>query len=158
MSEFDLPAYLAGRVRYVGRKLEKAVAKMPEDRQTWEPVLDGNTGRNTQDQLCECGLLNAWCAQGLQAGSLPAPDWDAYNAQKATLDTPEKALAAFKEGTEALTSALAASSAAILTSTFVNPFSGQETDWVDFVEIMYWNMCYHEGQINYIQTLYGDVS
>src|ERR1700760_632133 len=110
MSEIELPAFLAGRVRYVGSKLEKAVGKMPAERQTWEPVLDGNTGRNTLDQMGECALLNAWCAQGLREGSLPEINWDAFTAKKATLDTSDKTLSAFKEGTEALAAALEASS------------------------------------------------
>jgi hypothetical protein len=158
MSEINLAIFLASRIRGAGKDLEKAFGKMPADRQTWKPPVEGNEGRDALDQMIECGLLNGWCATSFHNGEAPAPDWDVYTVEKAKLDTPEKALAAFVSGTEALASAIESCSATRLAETFIHPFYKKETTWAEFADFFYWNMCYHEGQINYIQVLYGDMS
>jgi hypothetical protein len=158
MSEINLAAFLASRIRTAGANIEKAVGKMPADRQKWHPTVDGNEGRDTLDQLIECGLLNGLVAGAFQSGGVPNPDWDAYGAKKATLDSGEKIHAAFKEGTEALAAAIETCSPARLAETFIDPFFEKEMNWAEFADFMYWNMCYHDGQINYIQVLYGDKS
>ena len=34
-----------------------------------------------------------------------------------------------------------------------------DTTWANFaIDLFYWNTVYHEGQVNYIQVLYGDLS
>ena len=63
MGEINLAAFLASRIRKAGADLEKAVGKMPADRQTWKPPVEGgngegHAGRDAQDQMIECGLLN----------------------------------------------------------------------------------------------------
>ena len=158
MAEINLAIFLASRIRSAGKDIEKAMAKMPADRQVWHPPVEGNSGRDALDQVIECGLLNGWGATTFQNSLALPPDWDAYTAQKALLDTPEKVHAAFKGGTEALASAIEACSAMRLGETFVHPFYQTQTTWAEFADFFYWNMCYHEGQINYIQVLYGDVS
>ena len=30
--------------------------------------------------------------------------------------------------------------------------------WAEYAAFFYWNTIYHEGQVNYIQVLYGDMS
>ena len=158
MAEINLSTFLAARIRGAGADLEKAMGKMPADRQSWHPSVEGNVGRNAIDQMIECGLLNGVVAGAFRSGQPPAPDWDAYAAQKATLDSSEKVMAAFKEGTEALASAVEICSAARLTETFIDPFFHKEMNWAELAHFMHWNMAYHEGQINYIQVLYGDKS
>ena len=158
MSEINLAAFLASRIRSAGADMEKAMSKMPADRQTWHPPVEGNAGRDALDQIIECGLLNGWGATCFQNSLAPAPDWDAYTALKATLDTSEKVHSAFRAGNEALIAAISACSPARLAETFTHPFYNRETNWAEFADFFYWNMCYHEGQINYIQVLYGDVS
>jgi hypothetical protein len=158
MSEINLPAFLAARIRDKGNDLVKAFGKMPADRQTWHPPVEGNVGRDALDQIVECGLLNGYFADAFRSGQIPTVDWDAYTAKKATIDSGEKALAALKEGNEALASAVGACSPSRLAETFVHPFYQKETNFAEFADFFYWNMCYHEGQINYIQVLYGDMS
>ncbi len=158
MSEIDLSSFLAARIRGAGADLEKARAKMPADRQSWHPEVEGNIGRDALDQMIECGMLNGFLAGGFRTGEVPNPDWDVYATEKAKLDSAEKVMAAFKEGTAALASAVEACPAARLAETFTDPFFNKEINWAEFALFLYWNMCYHEGQINYIQVLYGDKS
>ncbi len=158
MSEINLSVFLASNLRKAGADLEQAMAKMPADRQNWHPEAEGNVGRDALDQMIECGLLNGVIAASFRSNTAPAPDWDAYAAQKATLDSGEKVLAAFKQGTEALASAVEACSATRLAERFTEPFFNKEINWAELANFLYWNMCYHEGQINYIQVLYGDKS
>jgi hypothetical protein len=158
MSEINLAIFLASRIRSAGADIEKAMAKMPADRQAWHPPVEGNIGRDALDQIIECGLLNGWGATAFQNKLAAPPDWDAYTAQKVLLDTPEKVHATFKAGNEALASAIEACSATHLGETFIHPFFQTQTTWAEFADFFYWNMCYHEGQINYIQVLYGDMS
>lgn len=158
MSEINLSAFLATRIRNAGKDLEKALGKMSADRQSWKPVVDGNEGRDALDQMIECGLLNGFLAPSFHTGQAPTPDWDAYGVQKAALDSPEKVMAAFTAGTEALAAAVEACPATRLSERFIDPFFKKEINWAEFADFLYWNMCYHEGQINYIQVLYGDKS
>ena len=158
MAEINLAIFLASRIRSAGKDIEKAFGKMPADRQAWHPPVEGNTGRDALDQVIECGLLNGLGATHFQNKLAPPPDWDVYTAQKALLDTPEKVHATFIAGTEALAAAIESCSAARLAETFIHPFYNTETTWAEYADFFYWNMCYHEGQINYIQVLYGDMS
>ena len=36
------------------------------------------------------------------------------------------------------------------------PFTQADCTWGEFLDFFVWNMAYHTGQVNYIQTLYSD--
>jgi hypothetical protein len=158
MPAVHLSAFLANRLRSAGNALYAACEKMPEDRLSWHPTVEGNPGRDALDQLVECGYLNEWAATAFRIGALPPFDEKDYKARKDANRNRVAALRWLQEGTEALAKAVEAASPELLGATFTNPLSGQPSTWAEFADFFYWNTVYHEGQVNYIQVLYGDMS
>ncbi len=158
MSEVQLSAFLAGRLRSASAALYAACEKMPADRVAWNPPVEGNQGRDALDQLVECGYLNEWAAAAFRNVALPAFDGDDYKKRKDANRNQAAALRWLKDGTNALAAAVEAFPAARWGDTLQNPFINQTTTWAEFADFFYWNTVYHEGQVNYIQVLYGDMS
>lgn len=160
MSTIDLPQFLAGKIRSAGSALHDAVAKMPDDRVAWHPMTDGNKGRDALDQALECAYLNEWVAQGYRTGMMPPMDWDDYKARTDARRNKADCLAWLKTSTDALATAISRFPADKLGEATPDPVhDGRQTTWADFaIDLFYWNTVYHEGQVNYIQVLYGDMS
>lgn len=156
----NLSQYLAGKIRSAGNALHDAVAKMPEDKLSWHPKTSEGEGRDALDQALECAYLNEWVAKGYSSGSMPAIDWDDYKVQTNARRNKAACLAWLKSSTDALAGAIAAFPADKLGDATIDPVhDGKATTWADFaIDLFYWNTVYHEGQVNYIQVLYGDMS
>ena len=160
MSAINLSQFLASKIRSAGGALHDAVAKMPEDRIGWHPETEGNKGRDALDQALECAYLNEWVAQGYRSGEMPAIDWDDYKTATEARRTKSDCLAWLQSSPEALASAIANFPADKIGDATSDPVhNGKATTWADFaIDLFYWNTVYHEGQVNYIQVLYGDMS
>jgi hypothetical protein len=160
MSAINLPQFLASKIRTAGTALHDAVAKMPDDRIGWHPETEGNTGRDALDQALECAYLNEWVAQGYRTQEMPAISWDDYKAQTNARRNKAECLAWLQSSTEALASAIANFPADQIGDATTDPVhNGKATTWADLaIDLFYWNTVYHEGQVNYIQVLYGDLS
>jgi hypothetical protein len=140
--------------REVAEALARTASAMPPDKQTWKPL---DAGRTALDQVQECAGICYFAAQILQTRAVPPMDPDQMAQFKAENDTMEKALAALKAGTETYMSAIEAFPPEHLEETITLPFgAGYVRTFAQFMFLNYWNMVYHIGQINYIQTLYGD--
>lgn len=155
-----LAGMIAKKIEAASESLGTAFAKMPDDRKTWKPTIEGNEGRDALDQVLECACLAEWAEKGYSAGdALPPVDWDAFGARCASKANPDEALAWLKSSNSALASAISALSDDQLSAEIKHPFYDATITWGDFaIDLVYWNMVYHEGQINYIQVLYGDKS
>ncbi|HLV78799.1 MAG TPA: DinB family protein [Chthonomonadaceae bacterium] len=158
MPVVNLPTFLANRLRAAGSDLYAACEKMPDDRLAWHPPVEGNTGRDALDQLVECGYLNSWAATAFRNGALPPLDATDYKYEKDAHRDRASALRWLREGTNDLAAAVEAFPADRLGETFTNPITDEPTTWAEFADFFYWNTIYHEGQVNYIQVLYGDIS
>ena len=160
MANVNWSLFLAQRLRNAGTALHDAVAKMPDDRISWHPTTEGNTGRDALDQALECAYLNEWVAQAYKTHEMIAIDWDDYKKQTDARRNKAACLAWLKSSTEALAGAIAAFPADRLGDATTDPVhNGKATTWADFaIDLFYWNTVYHEGQVNYIQVLYGDMS
>ena len=139
--------------RQVATGLARTVQAMPPDKQTWQPE---ETSRSALDQIVECGAINFWFARILGERAIPPLDMERYNQIRAENDTIEKALALLQAGTDALISAIEAFPPEHLEDTVLMPWDTAPTTLAEVLLAPYWNMTYHLGQINYIQTLYGD--
>ena len=160
MGTVNLNTFLAGKIRSAGNALREAVAKMPEDRIGWHPETEGNKGRDALDQALECAYLNEWIAKGYSTGQMPAIDWDDYKVQTDAKRNKAACLAWLSSSTDALAGAIQNFPADKLGDATTDPVhAGKATTWADFaIDLFYWNTVYHEGQVNYIQVLYGDMS
>jgi hypothetical protein len=144
----------AAVTKEMGAFLVAAVEAMPADKQTWRPL---DEGRDALDQLVELTSLNFVAAEALRTKSNPVFSDAAEAKMKAELDTVPKALAGLQSSCDAVVSALESLSDDELEKTVTLPFRGgivRPLSWLAFLPIRH--MSYHYGQINYIQTLYGD--
>jgi len=118
---------------------------------TWSPLGDA---RSALSVLTECVIANyKWrdILRNRQYSDVSEELWE--EVTKACLDLPAT-LAQLETSGEQLAQA-------ILTIPDNDTADEIESPWgpytlADCCLHAYWNMVYHEGQINYIQTLYGD--
>ncbi len=132
-------------------KIESAMLKMPEEKLTWKPEQGART---ILHQIAECACINKMAAGMLATQQMPADFREQLDASFAHNDTRDKTIASLKEGTALLTAAILAFPAEKLDSEIALPWGSHTL--ADMVFMPYWNMSYHEGQINYIQTLYEE--
>ena len=144
--------FLAQRIRAAGEGLARA-AQETGDRMTWRPL---DRGRSTLDQVVECGGFNHLGAQILEQGTFPAAGFS-HEKLLAENDTPEKALALLAEGTEHLARVIEALPTERLEEKVTLPLGGGiERSFAEVAAMCHYNTVYHEGQVNYIQTLFEE--
>jgi uncharacterized damage-inducible protein DinB len=130
----------------------KSVRKMPEDKQTWKPL---DTGRSALEQARELATSPHFFLKHINPTHespyaneeelmAAGTDWD--------LDTCEQKC---REVTATYNEFLKTMTPQQLTQMIPMPW-GQEHSGAEIAGFHYWNIVYHQGQVNYIQTLYGD--
>src|SRR5579862_8691115 len=142
---------------FIATGTEKATADLlhaferttPEKR-GWEP----EGARSARNVVAECAIMADGLADIVVAETFPDFDMDKFYADLAALDTDEKATAALKAGSAKLVGVIKALPDDKLDVPIVSPW-GTYTTAAWAAHSMTHNS-YHEGQINYIQTLYGD--
>lgn len=153
---------MSGQDILINRTLEavdgiiKAVRAMPEDKLNWKPMEEG---KSAMEQLKEVTRACVWFA--LMAEAKAEPEWgDEQRAKQLkmsdgwkSIDDVERAL---REQTNKLCNAIESCSDADLKLPF--KFEGVEKDYTlgEALNFHQSHTMYHIGQINYIQTLYGD--
>lgn len=143
-------ATLAQMNRTAAASLAK-VASGLGDQIEWRPL---DKGRSALDQVQECGFMNLFVAQIFEAQAAPPFDRSEMMQIRAAHDTPEKALTFLDESTQRLARAIERFPAEKLNERLTLPFwGGVEKTFAEAALVTYWNMVYHEGQINYIQSL-----
>lgn len=142
----------------VTRQAARAVAgnlrAMPPEKQTWSPL---DAGRTALSLVQECAVMNRYFAGILRDRKAPEFNWAEYQAACNALETSEKALAELEKATDELVREICAFPEGELATMVRMPWGEGFT--VPFQAVMfmpYWNMTYHQGQLAYIQTLYGD--
>jgi hypothetical protein len=120
------------------------------DKVTWQPL---DQGRTVLNQVIECGMANLKWANILRSftySNLP-PD---LRASFDVIDTLPEATARVDATAQELADVLLAVPDERLETEIETPWGPYNV--AEACLHAYWNMVYHEGQINYIQTLYGD--
>lgn len=140
---------------YAARALEKgaedlitAAEATPEDQRAWQPL---ERGRTAVDQVAECAMINGGTAAVVVNRGWSDIDMAEWRQAQAALDTLEKAVARLRENTARLTAAIRAAPDEALEMEIALPWATRSL--ADIFLLPYWNMSYHEGQINYIQSL-----
>lgn len=151
MSEIQSAA--ARMSRAAAETLAANLEAVPAEKQDWRPL---DAGRSALSQVQECAVINAFFAAILRTRAVPEME---YEARTAALGTAEKALAALRASGAELGEVIEAFPTEDLGGTIVLPFGpGMTMTYGQVMFAAYWNMTYHEGQIAYIQTLYGDTA
>lgn len=139
--------------REVAESLTRNAAAMPADKLTWSPL---DQGRTALSQLAECAVITEFTTNLLKTRAMPPIDSEAFGKKTAELDTVEKATAALKANIDTLSSVIESFPDADLDATIQLPWFSTPQTFAQVMFICYWNNVYHQGQIAFIQTLYGD--
>ena len=140
--------YAAEAIEKSAEDLIKAALALPEDKREWKPL---DKGRSALSQLAECAAINTLSAKVVQAAAWQDSLMAEHGPLIAALDTPDKAMAALREGTAALVKAIRATPDAALDTQITLPWTTATLAQMFLMPL--WNMSYHEGQITYIETL-----
>lgn len=147
---------VAGLTTSAGNALFQSARAMPEDRLDWKAAGDPRTA---MDLLRECALT----PQGLPAllegrGTDPAfmQEYGRWMAESKAWTTVAQAEDAYRKNIEIALKAIRDCPDEDLDREFPVPFGAGRLTGEQIVVMCYWNMVYHLGQINYIQTRYDD--
>ncbi len=153
MSTLSPKAQLHDTLESSNRWLADDFAAIPADKMVVSP---GGAGRTPISIVAECADLNRIMATRLETGAFPErrspEDREAFLD---TFDTPEKALAFLDEETRHLLRVVDGLDDATFANTLMHPL-GMETTVFGLAEFAALHMMYHDGQLNYIHSLYGD--
>ena len=142
---------------YVARLTEKKAEDLlatayavVEDKRGWQPQ---GRGRSVVDMVAECAVVNQMSIALLRDRAWDEAGREERRKARAALDTLDKAGASLRENTRALADAIRAVPDDHLALEVTLP--GETSTVAEDMMHPYWNMSYHEGQINYIQALEG---
>lgn len=129
-----------------------AVKKMPADKQTWKPL---DEGRSALEQCRECATVADMFQSNIDPNHTPRwASFEEMSAESSTWDL-DKCEAECKATTAKLNQAIAKMTPEQMVEMHTMPW-GMEHSGGEIAGFHYWNLVYHLGQVNYIQTLYGD--
>ncbi len=143
------------RLRHSRIAFITAFEEMPAEKQAWKPTLSDNSGRSARQLLEECTLTNLTFAEMLRSGVEPDLGWEDAISKLSAIESGAL-IEQFRAGNEALETVIEAMSDDHLGETFLWPWAERQVSFAEFVFVPAWHLDYHAGQINYIQTLYGD--
>ena len=144
-----LGEYAAGTIQAAAEVLAHTISMMPAERVEWSPAADpASATRCALNQAAECIGVNRTMA-ALLRGEEPAPRSD---------ERPFADAAGACEQIRASAAEFSAAVRALNEEDWTRKYTTQMGPMPGFriVQIATGNMYYHFGQVNYIQTLYGD--
>jgi len=136
--------------------LFRTARAMPEDKIDWKPM---EHGRTVLDQLQEVAQATTFFSAVLEKKGDPqfsAEHWEQAREARKAWDTLDKCEEVCKANTEKLFELIRGLSEEDLDTTI--KFEGSDRDY-SLAEVMSFHQThlnYHHGQLNYMQTLYGD--
>jgi len=125
-----------------------AAKAMPADKFDWKPE---ETSRSAHQLVVECITMLALSAGFLTTREMPSYEEESARYEGKSVEELEKM---GKENAEKLYKAIRAFPDADLGVSVELPW-GKST-FFQAMSYPYWNIMWHTGQLNYIQTLYGD--
>lgn len=145
--------FLARVTKKAADDLIAAVERIPEDKRNWIPMGEARTAL---DQAAECAILNGSSSELAQTRAW-RPEWNAEWLQNGKADLVAKGWPAIKSLLQENTAKMIATIEALpdedLAIEIKMPWGMMPL--AEEASYPYWNMTYHEGQINYIALMLG---
>ena len=151
MTAFDAKAHLRTSTEWGVKQVTNDINAIAADKRSECP---GGSARSPLYIVAECASVNGLIAKMLRGEQVERPSSEQAEAFMKTFDTTDKALAFLHQETESLLSAIDAMDESTLGDTVQTPLG--ERTLFGLASIAGIHMGYHDGQLNYIQTLYGD--
>jgi hypothetical protein len=136
----------------------RSAAAVPKDKQDWSP---GGSARSVVNQMQEIATSATWFLPLVESGVLPVFDQEmarAHTSFRRTMEHLDDCITEARQSTGQLCQAIIAFADDALDKEVELPFGGGATSMADVLQMHYWNMVYHLGQINQIQLLLGDTN
>ncbi len=152
MSTIDLRKFLIGQAQRLSDSLMVNLKAIHEEKRNVSP---GGIARSPIYMVAECAAVNGMLGDFLAGREVAIPAAEEREAFYRSFTTAEKAMALLEKNTTSVMEAVAHLSEEALAEVIPTPF-GREMSRFDFAELIMGHMNYHIGQLNYIQTLYGD--
>lgn len=147
----SLQTFLAGATKQAADDLISAFERIPTDKQAWVPMGDARTAL---DQMAECAVLTDITGQMVESRTWLADVASSYPGEKEKLlKEPGTIGSVLAKGTERMIAAIATVSDEELDRSIPTAFG--DMTWSRIISYPYWNMSYHQGQINYIASMLG---
>ena len=138
----------------IARDLVLALQATPEEKLDWKPE---GLGRSIRDQLTECIGANAKWTRILQERAYRNPTEAEWAAETSGISSRELLAEHLIASADTLASTIRGLDNAFVAMDVPLPWQPEKTrTWAEACFHAYWNLAYHDGQIGYIQTLYGD--
>lgn len=135
----------------------KAARAIPEDKLSWRPLDQGRSALDQAQELAQCPDYVTGMVKGEASSDNDGGDWEKVMQERQAWDTLDKCQAVADEKLAALYDAIRACPDERLNETMWLPYDGgRDFTIMEIMDYPRWNANYHAGQINYIQTLYGD--
>ena len=138
------------------RDLFRSVRATAEDKLQWKPLDEGRTVLGMAQECAQSAMWFAIMLEKRTGSAFPMEDYPKMQAERASwsLDDCERIL---RENTERLAVAIRAIPDDDLGQEITLPWGDDmKATLADVMAYHYWNVTYHLGQVNFIQTLYGD--
>ena len=154
--------FVAAATQKTSDDLIAALLALPEDKRDWRPL---EQGRSALDQAAECAVTNQISVALVESAWVqndPEKLAAALRAIPTDRESWQRAKAGIDRDADTVTAALRESAGKLAASVRAIPTDALDTE-VDLpwgkataslvINYPFWNMAYHEGQINYIGTL-----
>jgi len=147
-----LQNFFADAAQEAATDLETAFLRLPEDKRNWVP---DEKSRSAIDQVAECAMLNGYTVGMLTTRVWPPNyDFQEYLREKAELAKDWSAVKALlDENTMKVAAAIHEVPDGDLDIQIQMPWGPMALSKI--IAYPYWNMTYHQGQINYIASMLG---
>jgi hypothetical protein len=145
-----LQQFLIKAIPEAANNLETAVNRLPVDKRSWSPMGDARSAIN---MVAECAML---CdpTKIVETRSFGDFDFMAYQKQRDELaNNPAEAWSLLKANVDRAVACIQSVPDTDLDIEIQMPFGTFTIAQV--IAYAYWNMSYHEGQINYIASMLG---
>lgn len=152
MAALEPKAHLRGFTERAHRLLTNDLKAIAADKNN---VCPGGCARPALHIVAECAALNGFIARILRGETPERPGPEQREAHLRSFDTVEKALAYLEEQTQSLLAAIDTLDETTLGDVSEQPL-GRPMSRFALAELPASHMMYHDGQLNYIQTLHGD--
>jgi hypothetical protein len=147
-----MKTFLANFVEKIGASYANDLKHIPADKQLLSPM---GVARSATIFTAECAGFNRWITKIIAGEEVTMPDEEGRKAYYASFDSGEKALEELNSSVAELCEAIRGCSEDDLGRTVTMPW-GDPMVMAEAIHMAGVHMAYHEGQLNYIQALYGD--
>lgn len=139
--------------------LFKSAKAMPEDKLVWRPLEVGRSALDYAGESAQMAEAALYMIGGEKKKTVDPSQFTEMVKERGEWKTIEECEKAFHEKFKTSKKIIESTPDSELEQMVDFPF-GQPGEQVSIAEVMlstYWQLVYHLGQINYIQTLYGDM-